>query len=99
MSIEESVREAEQIGREAVSADVRGLPDRLTSDLAQRFIDGIAEFRAALVAPSMRADEKERFARNMSVRSLLAGGSLCEINLGQLRVIVHSEFLDERIAL
>ena len=65
MTIKKSVWEADEIGREPVAADVRRLPDALARLRTQRLIKSVAEFRAALVALAVRADEIERLARDV----------------------------------
>src|ERR1043165_3673128 len=105
--VEESVREAEEVGGEAVAADVRRLPDRLACRAPQGVVQGDAELGAALVALAVRADEEERLAGDDSAlrvgdrgeRAGVGGGERSEVNRRHVIILLKPEADDRRRAL
>ena len=60
LPVRQTVRQQHQVGGEAVTADVRALPGLGRPDERQGGSDGSPVDRAALVVPSLRADEIRR---------------------------------------
>jgi hypothetical protein len=81
MAVEETMREADEVSGEAVTADVRRLPDRLTVILGEMFVECVAVLGAALIAFAVRADEEERLAQDPTARGRAAGGDSREVQV------------------
>jgi hypothetical protein len=90
-AVVDAVRERDEVAREPVAADVRGLPHPLRLDeLAHRVVERPPAARAAAVVLAVRADEEERMADGVARR--------LEVEVEQVLVAVEPQPAERRLA-